>query len=319
MKSGEVPYASSKATSSGGMRWLRKAVHRLTVPVAAMWIAYAVMVLCNVLFETLRLGGTTSSEVSGQVFAWFTPAGYVFAIWGVIYLALFTWLAYLTWSASRGGAPHAGSGGRARRASWRGASALKNAASVSRSTSVLFVASCALNVVWLVLFHFEQTTLALAVIAVLWVNLVALYVVAWRGSTGSRLSAHAGAGLRERAMIALGWAPGSVYLAWVTVAVIANASHVLTRTSGVGAPLTGGLSTIVLAIGVLLLGYFMRMRYADGVMQAVFLWAIVGVGVHALGASPLVAAALFALAVFAVVVTYVPADILRTLRTQAAA
>lgn len=317
MRGSETSHMRASSASSGGARWLRGVRRHLTPSVAVMWAAYAVMVLCNVLFEALRLGGTTSSEVSNQVFAWFTPAGYVFSIWGVIYLALFAWLAYATWSTSP--TARAGRSSRARRAKAGGGPAAGGVAGASRSVPVLFVASCVLNVAWLVLFHFEQTALALLVIAALWVDLAALYAAVRRSGAMPGSGAPAGAGLRERAMAALGWAPTSIYLAWVTVAVFANTSHVLTRAVGEGIPLAGGLSTLVLAAGVLLVGYFMRMRYADGVMQAVFLWAIVGVGVHVMDASALVAVMLFVLAAFAAVVTYVPAGALRALRAQAAA
>ncbi|WP_172135845.1 TspO/MBR family protein [Adlercreutzia sp. ZJ473] len=313
MRSSKTSRGKARASSSGAARWLRGVRRYLTPSVAAMWVAYAVMVLCNGLFEALRLGGTTSSEMSNQVFAWFTPAGYVFAIWGAIYLALFAWLAYATWGTSP--ATRARRTGRAGRGGAAGAQGVPG----GRSATALFVASCVLNVAWLALFHFGQTAVALVVIAALWVDLAALYAAVRRDGASGRAGAPAGAGLRERAMAALGWAPISLYAAWATVAVIANASHVATRMAGEGVPLVGELSTLVLAAGVLLLGYFMRSRYADGVMQAVFLWAIVGVGVHVLDASPLVAVMLFVLAAFGAVVTYVPADALRALRAQAAA
>ena len=58
--------------------------------------AYVVTVLCNLLFEATRLGGTTSGEVANLMYVWFMPAGYVFSIWGLIYVALIVWLVQYT-------------------------------------------------------------------------------------------------------------------------------------------------------------------------------------------------------------------------------
>ncbi|MDO4290110.1 MAG: TspO/MBR family protein [Eggerthellaceae bacterium] len=244
---------------------------------AAMWVAFAAMVVCNVLFELLRLGGTTSAEVSGAVFAWFTPAGYVFAIWGVIYLALLAWLVYCTL-------------GEMRRA-WHPAWDLT-------AVAVLFAASCALNVAWLVLFHLQLVAASMAVIVALWATVAVLYRAVRKGTF-------------EMPPTALGWMPVSLYAAWLTVAVAANASNLVTRVMGEGAPVAGAVSTLVLAAIVLLAGYFMRTRRADSVAPLVFLWAVVGVGVHTLDASVPVAIGLFALATLAALVTFVPIAITR--------
>ncbi len=262
-----------------GTRNSRNARRYLTPSVVAMWVAFAVMVACNVLFEMARLGGVTTAEASSSVFAWFTPAGYVFAIWGLIYAALAVWLVRYT--------------RKARRASARTSGSLTKVA-------VLFIASCALNVAWLALFHFQQLPASILVISALWITLVALY-----------REVHV---IDEPSLMgrAAGWAPISLYVGWITVAVLANASHVVTRMTDVGVPLVGEVSTLVLVAAVLLAGYFMRQRYGDVVIPLVFLWAIVGVGVHLLAVSVPMAVIVFALAAGAAFVTFVPADALRS-------
>ena len=49
--------------------------------------AWLMVVACNALFEVLPVG-LTSAAVSDRYFSAFTPAGFTFSIWGVIYLAL---------------------------------------------------------------------------------------------------------------------------------------------------------------------------------------------------------------------------------------
>lgn len=118
--------------------------------IVACWVAFAATVICNVSFELLRLGGTTSAEVSDQVFAWFTPAGYAFSIWTLIYLALGVWLISITRNYLKEG-PR------------------------TYAQEALFSASCVLNIAWLATFHFEHVGAALVVILLLWGTLAALY------------------------------------------------------------------------------------------------------------------------------------------------
>lgn len=116
----------------------------------SVWVAYVAMVVCNVAFESGRLGGVTSAEVANEMFVWFMPEGYVFAIWGLIYLALAAWLVQFSRRVSQ-------------------------AQPDAKGTALLFVVSCALNVAWLALFHFRQVEIAWLVIAALLVVMLALY------------------------------------------------------------------------------------------------------------------------------------------------
>ena len=71
-------------------------------------IACFVMVLTvNYLANALPINGVTQKELSAEYHIHLTPAGYVFAIWGVIYLAeqlflragsVFNWVRTKTWA-----------------------------------------------------------------------------------------------------------------------------------------------------------------------------------------------------------------------------
>ena len=50
--------------------------------------ALAVTLVLNTLATTLPLGGRTTAEISDSFNVLFVPAGYVFSIWGLIYLGL---------------------------------------------------------------------------------------------------------------------------------------------------------------------------------------------------------------------------------------
>ncbi len=120
------------------------------VVLALCWVALIAMIVCNALFESMKLGGVTSAEVSNEVFAWFAPAGYVFAIWGVIYAALAVWMLTATWRSMK-------------------------RQTVTMREGVLFVLSCALNIGWLAAFHFKLIELSLVVIVALWFTMLLMY------------------------------------------------------------------------------------------------------------------------------------------------
>ena len=227
-----------------------------------MWIALAATIGLNALFEITRLGGVTSADVSDQVFTWFTPAGYVFAIWTVIYAALALWLV-------------------------RYPKSMPAKAQGFNVTSILFIASCALNVIWLAVWHFQLIGASLGIIFALWIVLALLYVQTRRTATSR-----------------FGWMPISIYVSWVTVATIANAASLVTRMMTEDMPLLGGISTVLIVIGVLAAAFIMKKVFHDPIAPLVALWAIVGVGVHLWTASFATALIVFALAAVGAVFTY---------------
>ena len=206
----------------------------LTVETVTMWIVYALTLIGNAVIEGGRVGGTTSADIAYGVFTWFTPAGYVFAIWSLIYVAMVVWLVAYTRTAPV----------RADRFTM---------------TSILFIASCALNVLWLALWHFELVAVSFIVILAEWLVLAALYL-----------------NVRRTMKTASGRVPVSIYTAWVTVATLANMAILVTRALDGGIPFFNGLFTILLTAGVLAFGYVMRKAYDDMAFQLVFLWALIG-------------------------------------------
>ena len=46
------------------------------------------MITVNALANILPFNGVTTAEVSNRLNNYFVPAGYVFSIWGIIYIAL---------------------------------------------------------------------------------------------------------------------------------------------------------------------------------------------------------------------------------------
>lgn len=242
----------------------------VTAETITLWIVYVFMILGNAFIEAGQLAGTTSATIAYEVFTWFTPAGYTFSIWTLIYIALLIWLVSYTQAAPS----------RPRRFT---------------ATSVLFIVSSVLNVTWLAVWHFDQVAIAFIIILVEWAVLAALYI-----------------NVRRTAATSAGRVPLSIYAAWITVAALANMAILITRALDGGIAFFNGLSVLALTAGVLALGYVMHRTYHDSAFSLVFLWAIVGIGVHVAEVSTLTAVLVFILAAIGGVLTFVPLDRLKT-------
>ena len=94
-----------------------------------MLIAYIAMVIVNILSNTLPINGQTAAEISNRIDVLFTPAGYVFSIWSVIYVLLGIWL-FLLWKKHK-----------------------TTNKDIPSKLTILFTLSCLLNISWLFCFH----------------------------------------------------------------------------------------------------------------------------------------------------------------------
>jgi hypothetical protein len=97
-----------------------------------------------------QFNGLTTGGVSDGIPSLFTPAGYVFSIWGVIYLALILYATYQALDAQRDNP-------RLRKTGW------------------WFVVSCAANMVWLFSWHHLLFPLSMLAMLVLLASLMAIY------------------------------------------------------------------------------------------------------------------------------------------------
>lgn len=118
--------------------------------VVLMVIAYIAMVTVNILSNTLPINGQTTQEISAKQVVLFTPAGYVFSIWGLIYFLLAIWLIiqFLRRNTKE---------------------------ATSDDIAILFITSCLLNICWLLTWHYEYFGLSVIVMLGLLATLILLY------------------------------------------------------------------------------------------------------------------------------------------------
>jgi len=218
----------------------------------------------NILASTLPLNGQDTGEISNRFQVYFVPAGYVFSIWGLIYIG---WIAFTVFQflPSQKQSPRL------------------------RNLGYLFALSGVANAAWLFCWHYNQFTLSVIVMLILLGLLIASYL---------RLDVNRmPVALSERWCVDI---PFSVYLGWITVATVANITSWLYFINWGGFGISPEVWTVFMLFVASLLGLGMALTRRDVAYLLVLVWSFIGIAVkHA--AVPLVAvsawiAALFALA-----------------------
>jgi hypothetical protein len=232
------------------MAWLRP---------AANVVLLLVTLVVNGLANALPLNGRSTGEISDSFGLVFVPAGYVFSIWGLIYLALAGFVVYQALPAGRASP-------RAQAPGW------------------WFALTCVANTLWIVFWHYGAFVLTLVAMLTLLGALIVIY---------RRLAAVDASGVRRT--VAEFWlvqAPFSLYLGWITIATIANVSAVLVWAGWRGAPLPDFVWAVLLIAVAAALTLRLTLRFRDAVYAGVAVWALVGIAVAQTAYPPVVVAAL---------------------------
>jgi len=225
---------------------------RLVFLVGANAAAYLATVAINALANVAALGGRTTGEISDAYPTLVAPAGYVFSIWGVIYVLLLAFIIFQALPRNRDKLFLHRIGG-------------------------LFVLSCVANVCWLFLWHYLQIVLSTIVMFVLLVVLIAIYLRLGIGQSD--------VALRERLLVHL---PFSVYLGWITVASIANVAAALTAIGWGGWGLSNVIWTDLVIIVALIITLAVIVTRRDIGYGLVIIWALIGIVVKQVGEQSIV-------------------------------
>ena len=215
-------------------------------------LATVVALTVNVLASTLPLNGKNTGAISDQFKVFFVPAGYVFAIWGVIYIG---WLAFSIYQLL----PAQRSNPRLQRIGW------------------LYALSGLLNAGWLFTWHYELFPLSVVVMLALLVTLIAIYLRLDNG--------------RVQVSTVEKWCvniPFSVYLGWISVATIANITDLLYYWRWDGFGIAPEMWAVIMLLVATVLALTMALTRGDVAYLSVFVWSFVGIAVKQ-SATPLVA------------------------------
>ena len=202
-------------------------------------LGFIVTIIVNGAANALPLNGVTTGELSDMYGNLFTPAGYVFSIWGVIYvlLAAFTYYQYTA-----------------------------DDEELHQKIGWLFVASSFFNSIWIFLWHYMYIALSLVAMFGLLACLILIYTRLEIGLTEVPQ--------RKRYMVHTTF---SVYLGWITVAPIANVAAFLVDLGWNAYNMTAIYLTaamILIAVVLTVANTYIR---GDVAYAAVLVWAIGGI------------------------------------------
>lgn len=209
-------------------------------------------IVINLLANALPLNGQTTGQISDRFQVYFVPAGYVFSIWGLIYVGLVAFAVYQLLPSRRDNP-------RLRRMGY------------------WFAVSGAANIAWLFLWHYEHFVLTLVAMFILLLSLIAIYLRLRIGRVHI--------GLLERWCVDI---PFSIYLGWITVATIANVTAVLNYLRWDGWGIRPEVWTLIMLAAGVCIASAVSLTRGDVAYMLVILWAFVGIAVKHTGV-PMVA------------------------------
>ena len=231
-------------------------------------IAVVATIVVNALANIIPFNGQETGAISDRFAIYFVPAGYVFSIWGLIYIGLIAYAIFQALPSQRDN-PRL------------------------RKTGYFVIIGCLANCIWLFLWHFEQFPLTLVVM----LSLLAMLILIYLGLESGRTNVSA----------AETWAvriPFSIYLGWITVATIANVTDVLYYWNWDGFGIQPRDWTLILFAAVLVIAGLMSITRRDVAYNLVVVWALVGIAVKQSAAKSLVLGSLVSAALVLAVLVY---------------
>jgi translocator protein len=216
--------------------------------------ALGATITINALANILPINGMNSGEISDLYPSLFTPAGYVFSIWSVIYLLLIAFVVFQALPSQR-------ENPRLERLGYA------------------FALSCLFNFLWIFAWHYRQVFVSeLLIIGVL----VSLLVCYQRLQTEGVNKGELKVPRAERITTHLTF---SIYTGWLTVAVVANTCVLLLEygiTGGSFAPMWG----VITVLAALVIGAAFTYLRKDMAYGLVLVWAFIGIAVAQGGNTP---------------------------------
>lgn len=213
-----------------------------------IWVAgtFAVMLGVNALAgSTTLLGGHDTAEVSDKNPNLFAPAGFTFAIWGVIYLLLAGYVVYqLGWL---GKLKHA-----------------KVKLETIERIAPYVIASSVLNALWIFAWQYE----------VLWLSVVLIFGLLYSLARIEEILRDKEYSLTERMLVRN---PFAIYFGWISVASIANVTTWLVSIGWNGGGIKPDIWTIGMLIVAAILGIVVMYRNRNYAYGLVFVWAFYGI------------------------------------------
>jgi len=211
-------------------------------------IAFMLTVIVNSLAgSTTLIGGVSTAQISDSNPTLITPAGYVFSIWGIIYVLLGVFVIFQV-------LPSQKEKDYTKRVSW------------------LFALSSLINIGWLFLWQYQLLSFSVVLMFLLLGTLILIYLRLGIGKSTIPL--------RERLAIHV---PFSVYLGWITIASIANVSVTLVSVNWNGFGINPDIWASLIVVVALLIALLVVATRKDIAYGLVIVWALIGIAVKQSG------------------------------------
>lgn len=191
----------------------------------------------NTLANALPINGMNTGQISDLYPSLFTPAGFTFSIWGIIYLLLITFGIAQFYIKDQ---PY------------------------YKELSLWFILSCIANASWILVWHYLFTTASVVVMLVLLYSLIQIFLILQKNALTKT----------QWFTIKL---PFLFYFSWICVATIANISALLVSIGWGGGFLSAEYWTVSMVIIAALLGLYISIQFKEPAFLLVTLWAFFGI------------------------------------------
>ncbi|SMP10965.1 tryptophan-rich sensory protein [Chryseobacterium profundimaris] len=209
-------------------------------------LALIATIVINYLSNTGIFNGETMSSISAKFQNLFTPAGYAFSIWGLIYLELLGFVIYY--------GPFT-----------------KNTDVKEKTVENIgwwFVISCIANCLWIIAWLYQYTLFSIPIMVVLFISLLKII----QNNQNIMESEDV------KTAVFLRW-PFYIYSGWISVALIANISAYLKKIEWTGFGISETSWTLILFVIAAMIHLYMIWKKNRSAFALVAVWALIAIAV----------------------------------------
>jgi hypothetical protein len=206
-------------------------------------LTFILMVVVNVLANTLPINGVDTGVISDSYPNLFAPAGVTFSIWGLIYLLLAFFTFYQLGIINKN-------------------DEISN--ELMNTVGTFFSISSIINTIWIFTWHYRVLWLSMILMICLLLCLIKIV----HSIREEKLST------KEKFFVKV---PFSIYFGWITVATIANATTLLVSLGFNGFGMSESLWTVLIIIIGAIIGIITLLRNRDYYYGLVIIWAYFGI------------------------------------------
>lgn len=198
------------------------------------------MIIINLLSNALPINNQTTAAISDSFNVYFVPAGYVFSIWGIIYIGLIAFNAFILKS---------------------------NSTKITNRILIAVIKANLANSIWIFLWHYNQPVISVLAMLILLICLIYVYI---------RFNSRKDLTKNEYYFVKI---PFSIYLGWISVATIANITVALYSLNWNGFGISDVSWAVIMVVVAAALSLLMLLRHKDIFFPAVIVWALIGIAV----------------------------------------